>query len=697
MFLRWVALAIVLAAWAMQASAVELSLTADAHVNAARPSSNSGAISNLNVGAGYTVLLAFDPGALPSGTTAAQITRALLRLYCNRADAPGVVALRTIASDWSEYSVTYESLPALSAPSQTFTVSSDGAYLTVDVTALVQAWVASPSTNHGIALTSDAAVVQFDSKENDLTGHAPTLEVVLASQGPAGPKGDTGATGPQGPVGPAGPAGPVGPQGPKGDTGPQGPAGPAGSGSPGPTGPQGPPGPTGPAGPVGPAGPAGMTFRGEYSLDEFYGAGDSVLYGGSGYISLADENHGNLPDLTPSAWGKYASGVQGPVGPPGADGAVGPAGPQGIPGPAGPSGPAGATGPVGPQGPQGPVGMTFRGAYSSSVSYSAGDGVSYEGAGYVSLGSNNLGNAPDQNPSVWGKFAAGTPGPAGPQGVAGPQGPIGPAGPAGPPGATGATGLMGPQGPQGATGPAGAPGATGPQGPAGVNFRGAWDSGASYLAHDAVFYNGSTYLALVTSQGAAPDIVPAAWTLLAQAGSAGATGPTGAAATVSIGTVTTVAPGTPATVTNSGTSTAAVLNFAIPQGAPGASGGGGAGSSGIAFASIYHSVSFTTFFYSVSSASQSATEDGSVLTWVPSGCNATSLSVYSQQVNPITVTLRTGVPGAMANSALVCQVASNSSCLVSNVVPIPAGGFIDLRIDGANGTPSAVWTALTCN
>jgi hypothetical protein len=48
-------------------------------------------------------------------------------------------------------------------------------------------------------------------------------------------------------------------------------------------------------------------------------------------------------------------------------------------------------------------------------------------------------------------------------------------------------------------------------------------------------------------------------------------GPTGSAATVAVGTTTTGAAGSSAAVTNSGTSSAAVLNFTIPQGAAGAS------------------------------------------------------------------------------------------------------------------------------
>ena len=60
----------------------------------------------------------------------------------------------------------------------------------------------------------------------------------------------------------------------------------------------------------------------------------------------------------------------------------------------------------------------------------------------------------------------------------------------------------------------------------------------------------------------------------------GDTGATGASATVSIGSVTTGAAGTSVSVTNSGTSTAAVLNFTIPRGDTGAAGTGGSTFSG---------------------------------------------------------------------------------------------------------------------
>ena len=55
----------------------------------------------------------------------------------------------------------------------------------------------------------------------------------------------------------------------------------------------------------------------------------------------------------------------------------------------------------------------------------------------------------------------------------------------------------------------------------------------------------------------------------------GVDGDPGAAATVAVGAVTTGAPGSSATVVNSGSSQAAVLDFAIPRGATGSAGAAG--------------------------------------------------------------------------------------------------------------------------
>jgi hypothetical protein len=1025
--------------------AQQATLTADAHVSSARPTVNAGTLSNLDAGGEYTALVQFDLTTLPPGTTAAQITRATLRLYCNRADTPGVITLQTVGGAWTELGLTYTTLPALGAVLQTAQVGAAGTYVTLDVTSAVQAWVSGATANFGLAIAgSGTTQVQFDSKENDQTGHAPELDIALASggagsvgatgatgaTGAAGPQGDpgpqgligpagatgapgpqglagaTGATGAVGPVGPAGSGdglpGPAGPTGATGATGApgtngsaglqyqgqyssttnyalgdvvifqgssyaslvafnvgqtpglsplywgpltaQGPTGPAGvAGDPGPTGPTGALGPvgppgekgdagpqgvagqagaqgipgvtgatglSGPAGPQGDAGPVGLSFQGTYNSTVNYGLGDGVTWQGAGWVSLVPSNHGNTPSLSPQQWSLFAAGgpagatgatgppgtpgvngldgaiglqgptgatgatgiagtpglvyrgpyissanyllgdvvlwqgqswasltgfnvgqtpdlspgywgvltstgPQGPAGPTGAvgpiglegqPGQVGPPGPQGSPGPIGIQGPAGMqgltgvtgpqgspgpqglqgtpgqagaqgvpgitgatglSGPIGPQGVPGPVGMSFQGPYSSSANYALADGVTWQGSGWVSIVADNHGNTPSLSPSAWQQFSApgamGAQGPAGPQGstglagtngapgaigptgatgvqgqqgVVGPPGPQGSAGPigiqgpagmqgltgptgaqgsAGPqglpgvagqagaqgvPGTTGAQGLQGPAGVAGPTGAPGATGATGAPGAIGLNFRGTWNTVTHYAVNDAVTFAGSTYLSQTQNTNLEPDMFPSDWTVIAEAGALGLTGPAGTAATLTIGSVMTLPAGASATVTNSGTSQAAVLNFGLPQGAtgaPGSGGGSGGGTASGSFAAMYHPVSFNTTFYALNSPNASLNEtSGSVLAWVPLGCTAARLDVYSQQSGAITVTLRSGTPGSLTDTPLACSPSTNGSCSVVGSVPIAAGDFLDLRIDHASGTTAGVWTSLQC-
>ena len=110
-------------------------------------------------------------------------------MYANRVDTAGLVSVAPVTSAWSEYGVTYATMPAVGAAAQVFTVSQAGAFVAVDVTALVQGWVAAPATNFGVALTAGTAVAQFDSKENDLTAHPATLDVQIVSQGHRGLRG----------------------------------------------------------------------------------------------------------------------------------------------------------------------------------------------------------------------------------------------------------------------------------------------------------------------------------------------------------------------------------------------------------------------------------------------------------------------------------------------------------------------------
>ena len=99
---------------------------------------------------------------------------------------------------------------------------------------------------------------------------------------------------------------------------------------------------------------------------------------------------------------------------------------------------------------------------------------------------------------------------------------IGPEGAAGAAGAAGAVGPSGPQGPAGQKGTTGDTGPAGPTGPRGLNWRGTWSSGVTYAKDDAVYYNGSSYVATaIVGAGLVPG-VSGLWDLVAQKGASGA-------------------------------------------------------------------------------------------------------------------------------------------------------------------------------
>lgn len=130
--------------------------------------------------------------------------------------------------------------------------------------------------------------------------------------------------------------------------------------------------------------------------------------------------------------------------------------------------------------------------------------------------------------------------------------------------------------PRGDVGAAGTAGATGPVGPAGP---------ANNLTIASVTTGNAGTSASVTISGTSPNQALLFTIPRGDVGATGATGSTGpqgpagsagSAATITVGTTTTGAAGTSASVTNSGTSSAAVFNFTIPQGATGAQGPAGA-------------------------------------------------------------------------------------------------------------------------
>lgn len=475
-----------------------------------------------------------------------------------------------------------------------------------------------------------------DANHGNSPDASPTYWGPLTSQGPQGIRGDTGAQGPQGIQGPAGQVGAAGPQGP---TGPQGSPGP--QGAPGRDGAQGIQGDRGVTGAQGPAGPVGITWQGTYASATNYAANDAVAWNGQSWLSLHDSNHGNTPDNSPADWTLLAAA--GATGPQGLQGLQGIQGPQGN---TGPQGAKGDTGDTGPQGIQGAPGLIYQGLYSSATNYALHDAVTYSGGTWISLGAANHGNTPDASPTWWQQIAApGLQGPAGPQGT------------------KGDTGDPGPQGPQGLSGP------TGPQGQP-VHFLGPWSATTAYATGDAVFYNGSAYIASTAVTGNPPGISPA-WQLLAQKGDAGPTGAQG------------------------------------PQGSTGAQGPVGAtgatgatGAPGLRWKGVWSgstgyltgdAVSFNGSAYISTSDTNVNVTPGSGLPWQllaqqgstgpagPAGSNGTNGS------NGMAATVQVGtVTTAAPGSSVVVQNAGTATAAVLNF-SIPQGAT------GAAGTPGLTW------
>jgi hypothetical protein len=325
----------------------------DAYVVSGSPSKNYGTTTTLAVQNGVTSYIQFNLTAMPSGAT---VSRATLNLYVDAVTAGGVFDVYQVNGAWTETGLTYNNRPALGASAtgnNPITVTTGNAFLVIDITPLVQSWLAGSTANYGVAmkLSGTNGSFSFDSKESTTYSHLPQLVVYF-----------NGPTGPQGPQGPQGPGGLSGPPGPQGVQGPAGSAGTNGT---------------------------SFDFRGAFNNSAVYAVNDVVTYSGSTYIAIAaNQGPSNpTPDVNLAAWSVMAQqGSTGPAGPQGPAGGAGSMGPQGPAGTTGPQGPAGATGPSGPQGVQGPAGPSISGLSSDGANGISVVGGIKAGAGPTSIG-----------------------------------------------------------------------------------------------------------------------------------------------------------------------------------------------------------------------------------------------------------------------------------------------------------------------
>ncbi len=207
----------------LAARATTLPLTGDATVSATSPNTNYGRSPNLVVNSSSNGLLQFSLLNLPTQTTPAQVARAPITVFVNTLNQPGSLVAQFAGETFNESSVNYNNGPGTSTASAPVPVTVSQSFVTLDVTAIVQADIANGKAVADFNLAARASAlgkldIAVDSKENTTTSHPAVLDITLVDQGPAGAPGA------------AGPTGPTGPTGPKGATGAPGAAGVNGSG-----------------------------------------------------------------------------------------------------------------------------------------------------------------------------------------------------------------------------------------------------------------------------------------------------------------------------------------------------------------------------------------------------------------------------------------------------------------------------------
>jgi hypothetical protein len=211
-------IAIVLATAGANAFAQSLPVSGDTFVSSGS-TANYSTSPTINVGGAgnYEGLISFDLSALAAGTTPTSIAKASITLFVNKLGAPGAIDVSAANGNWSEGEVngTNAPIPGMVVASQVI-VTGASTYITLDATALVQAWLSGTIVNSGILIAVDPGYpgtsVLLDSKESSTTSHPAELQITLTgsgAKGPAGPAGTQGPPGPQGATGPAGPAGPA--------------------------------------------------------------------------------------------------------------------------------------------------------------------------------------------------------------------------------------------------------------------------------------------------------------------------------------------------------------------------------------------------------------------------------------------------------------------------------------------------------
>ena len=147
----------------------------------------TGTTAYLTVNSLHTSFVQFKAGAALAG---APVSKAVLNLWFYSVTKPGMLDVDLVTASWKEqFTGLPVSEPNFNAASPVAIIPASSVvakqFVSVDVTAAVQAWVANPTMDFGLAISTpdNVANVNIGAKEGTATGYPATLQVTLSGAG----------------------------------------------------------------------------------------------------------------------------------------------------------------------------------------------------------------------------------------------------------------------------------------------------------------------------------------------------------------------------------------------------------------------------------------------------------------------------------------------------------------------------------
>jgi hypothetical protein len=141
----------------------------------------AGTAKTLPISSTRSAFLRFEAGSLAGDFPAEQVDRALLMIYFSKVTRAGAIRLNAVSGDWTEAPAAIVPAPGVSVtPIATIPAESaiGSQFAIVDVTSQVRAWMEDPSSDNGLALVGDDAVVaEIGAKEGPGAGYPAVLQI----------------------------------------------------------------------------------------------------------------------------------------------------------------------------------------------------------------------------------------------------------------------------------------------------------------------------------------------------------------------------------------------------------------------------------------------------------------------------------------------------------------------------------------